>query len=59
MSRTEPSPEGNASETRLPLRVETRDEILRPLLRGGETWDSLLRKMASQYDPADGDSSMR
>lgn len=40
-----------ASETRLPCSEETREDILRPLLRGGETWDSLLRKMAEQYDP--------
>lgn len=32
-------------------RTSTRDKILRPLLRGGEDWDTLLRKMAAQYDP--------
>lgn len=44
-----------ASETRLPCSVETREEILRPLKRGGETYDDLLRKMARQYDPDIGD----
>jgi len=38
-------------ETTLPVAVETREEILRPLLRGGETYDELLRKMARQYEP--------
>lgn len=40
-----------ASETRLPCSTETRDEVLRPLKRGGETYDDLLRRMAEQYDP--------
>ena len=39
------------SDTRLPISTETRDETLRPFLRRGETWDSLLRAMARQYDP--------
>lgn len=38
--------------TRLPCRPETRDEILRPLKRGGQTYDDLLRNMAEQYDPS-------
>ena len=42
---------GSASETRLPCARATREEHLRPLLRNGEPWDSLLRKMAEQYDP--------
>lgn len=37
--------------TRLPCTVETRDEVLKPLKRGDETYDELLRKMAEQYDP--------
>lgn len=36
---------------RLPCTVETRDEVLKPLKRGNETYDELLRKMAAQYDP--------
>jgi len=38
-------------ETTLPVAVETREEILRPLKRGGETYDELLRKMAREYEP--------
>lgn len=37
--------------TRVPVSKETRDEILRPLKRGGETYDELLRRIAQQYDP--------
>jgi len=37
--------------TRVPCRPDTRDEILRPLKRGGESYDDLLRNMAEQYDP--------
>jgi hypothetical protein len=37
--------------TRVPCRPSTRDEVLRPLKRGGESYDQLLRKMAAQYDP--------
>lgn len=40
---------GNAAETRLPCSRETREDYLRPLLRNGETWDSLLRRLAEQY----------
>jgi len=40
------------AETRIACSRETRDEILQPLKRGGETYDELLRKMAQQYDPA-------
>lgn len=39
------------SKTRIPVDRETRDEILKPLKRGGQTYDSLLRDMAAQYDP--------
>lgn len=39
------------ADTRVPCSTETRDEILRPLKRGGESYDSLLRRMAAQYDP--------
>jgi hypothetical protein len=42
---------GRPAETRLPVSKETRDERLKPLKRAGETYDSLLRKMAEQYDP--------
>lgn len=38
-------------DTRLPVASSTRDEILRPLKRGGESYDELLRRMAAQYDP--------
>lgn len=37
--------------TRVPCTPETRDEILQPLKRGGESYDDLLRKMAEQYEP--------
>ena len=48
MSETEPP-----AETTLPVKVSTRENILRPLKRGGETYDELLRKMAAQYTPED------
>lgn len=42
--------------TRVPCRPTTRDEVLRPLKRGGESYDQLFRKMAEQYDPANADN---
>ena len=36
---------------RLPCTTATRDEVLKPLKRADETYDELLRKMATQYDP--------
>lgn len=33
------------------IRPETRNRV-RDLKRGGESYDELLQKMASQYDPA-------
>jgi hypothetical protein len=39
------------SETTIPCSRETREQIIRPLKRGGESYDRLLRKMAAQYDP--------
>jgi len=39
------------SDSRIPVATETRENVLRPLLRRGQTWDSLLRAMAEQYDP--------
>lgn len=39
------------SNDRVPCSTETRTEILKPLKRGGQTYDSLLRDMAAQYDP--------
>lgn len=37
-------------ETRLPCSRETRD-LVASQKRGGETYDSVLRKMVEQYDP--------
>ena len=37
--------------TQIGCRTSTREQCLRPLLRAGESWDTLLRKMAAQYDP--------
>ncbi|WP_331235137.1 hypothetical protein [Natronorarus salvus] len=37
-------------ETRLPCSLETRD-LVAAQKRGGENYDSLLRKMVKQYDP--------
>lgn len=34
----------------IPVTPETR-ELIRSLKRGGESYDSLLQKMADQYDP--------
>jgi len=42
--------------TRVPCQPTTRDEILRPLKRGGESYDQLFRKMADQYDPENADA---
>lgn len=39
------------SETTIPCSRETREQVIRPLKRGGESYDLLLRKMAAQYDP--------
>lgn len=38
------------SGTSIPCSKTIRDE-LRALKRGGESWDSLLQKLAEQYDP--------
>ena len=40
----------NADETRLPCSRETR-ELVAAQKRGGENYDSVLRKMVNQYDP--------
>jgi len=40
-----------SEKTTLPVQKDTRENILRPLKRGGETYDDLLRKMAAQYEP--------
>jgi hypothetical protein len=37
--------------TSVPCSRETVEKHLRPLKRGGETYDQLLKKMADQYDP--------
>ena len=39
--------------TRLPVREVTRDEILKPLKRGDETYDDLLRRLAGESDGAE------
>ena len=39
-----------AQETRIPCSRDTR-ELVRALKRGGENYDSVLRKMVKQYDP--------
>ena len=39
------------AETTVPVSKETRESVLRPLKRGGETYDELFQKMAEQYDP--------
>lgn len=36
--------------TAVSITYDTRDTI-RALKRGGESWDTLLEKMAQQYDP--------
>ena len=38
------------SHTTIPCQPETR-RVVQGHKRGGETYDELLRKMASQYDP--------
>ena len=37
-------------ETRIPLSEETR-QLVKSCKRGGEAYDTLLRKMVKQYDP--------
>lgn len=54
MTRTEDGGPVRDSPARLPVRAATREEIRR-LKRGGETYDSLLRKMIEQYDPEEAD----
>lgn len=39
-----------ANETRIPCSRETRERV-RAQKRGGENYDSVLRKMVEQYDP--------
>lgn len=39
------------SETSIGLSKETVENVLRPLKRGGMTYDELVRDMAEQYDP--------
>jgi hypothetical protein len=48
IGRRKPMPK--ASESRIPISIERRKEIA-ALKRGGENYDSLLAKMADQYDP--------
>ena len=36
---------------RIAVQRDTREEFLKPLKRGGEGYDELLRKMATQYEP--------
>jgi hypothetical protein len=40
----------SATESRIPVSKATRKKV-KALKRAGETYDSLLRKMARQYDP--------
>lgn len=40
----------SAHESRLPCSRETR-ELVKRQKRGGENYDSVLRKMVEQYDP--------
>ena len=47
-----------ADETRLPCSKETRSKIA-AMKRGGETYDSVLRKMVAQYDPEDALENVR
>jgi len=44
-------PMSTGSETRIPCSKTTRERYIKPLKRGGESYDELLRKMAEQYDP--------
>lgn len=41
----------SANETRIPCSRDTRD-LVKSQKRAGETYDTLLRKMVEQYDPA-------
>jgi len=41
-----------ATETRIPCSRETR-QLVKAQKRGGEYYDSLLRKMVEQYEPTD------
>lgn len=52
-----PTPETSTSSPRwstLPVHQPTLKRIKR-LKRGGESYDDLLRRMADQYDPTEGD----
>lgn len=41
-----------SDRTTIPCEKPTREE-LKSLKRGGENWDSLLRKLSESYDPED------
>jgi hypothetical protein len=42
---------GTTEFTRVPCTPETRDKVLKPLKRGGQSYDDLFRAMAAEYDP--------
>lgn len=46
----------DVAETRIPCSRATRD-LIKDQKRGGESYDSLLRKMVAQYKPVNGDET--
>jgi hypothetical protein len=44
------TPMSKASESRIPVSIDRREQ-LKAFKRGGENYDTLLAKMAEQYDP--------
>ena len=45
-----------AHESRIPCSRETR-KLVKSCKRGGENYDSVLRKMVEQYDPEDAEET--
>ena len=40
-----------SEKTRIIVRKDTRDNLLKPLKRGDESYDDVVRKLIAQYDP--------
>lgn len=40
---------GRTLDCAIPVARETREDIIKPLKRGGETYDALLRRLAEQH----------
>lgn len=50
MAQSDTDP-GYKPKTSIPIDRPVRDNILKPLLMGGETYSELIVRMSEQYDP--------